>query len=269
MQRAIELTRGGFTLRGMEHVPDMAQLPCPVVAIFHGFTADKLGPHQLLRKLSEALEAVGVASVRFDFAGSGESDGRFQDITVSREIDEAHAIVDFIRQDERFDPNRVMLVGHSVGGLVASLVAAQRKDDVARLGLIAPAGNLRDFVFGLAQQAGLRLEHLQADAFDWGGFLVGKAFALDLLKLEPFVQAKPYTKSVLLVHGSEDATVPSQVSLHYRDEVYGGQAEVRLVADANHTFDSHEWETQVIQALTDFLQHESDTRLSAAVNERE
>ncbi|WDL98726.1 alpha/beta hydrolase [Alicyclobacillus sp. ALC3] len=268
MQRAVELAQGGLTLRGMEHVPDSASRPCPVVVICHGFTADKLGPHQLLRKLSLALEGVGIASVRFDFAGSGESDGRFQDVTVSGEIADANAIVDFVRQDSRFDPSQVMLVGHSVGGLVASLVAADRPDDVARLGLIAPAGNLREFVFGLAQQAGLKADSLQADTFDWGGFLVGRTFAFDLLTLEPYMRAKLFKKPVLLVHGSEDGTVPSQISLKYRDEVYGNQAEVRVISGANHTFDNHAWETEVIQSLTAFLRADTDTGRPAMANEQ-
>ncbi|KLU63127.1 hypothetical protein CEB3_c04770 [Peptococcaceae bacterium CEB3] len=60
----------------MEHFPtDMSDEEIPAVILFHGFTGTKLEPHRLLLKISHALEKLGFASFRFDFLGSGESDG--------------------------------------------------------------------------------------------------------------------------------------------------------------------------------------------------
>ncbi|MDQ0191115.1 alpha/beta hydrolase [Alicyclobacillus cycloheptanicus] len=256
MQKAVELQHQGLTLRGMLHVPEDGQGPWPAVIIYHGFTADKLGPHQMFVKLSRVLANIGVAVVRFDFSGSGESDGLFQDITVTREVAEANAMLDFAAGLAEVDAARITLVGHSVGGLVASIVAASRPADVRRLVLIAPAGNLREFVFTMARQVGVGGPggiDPQADVFDLEGNLVGRSFALDLLTLDAYERAKSYTGDVLLVHGTDDATVPLAVSESYQEKVYGGRAQTRFIEGANHTFSKHVWEQALIDTICDFV----------------
>jgi len=136
-----------MTLRGMEHIPEKSlDEKVPAVILFHGFTGTKLEPHRLFLKISRALEKQGIASFRFDFLGSGESDGDFEEMTVSKEIEEAHAIVDFVKRDGRIDPSRIYLLGLSMGGLVASVVAGERPNDVAKLILMAPAGNMYELI---------------------------------------------------------------------------------------------------------------------------
>jgi pimeloyl-ACP methyl ester carboxylesterase len=142
VQKAIELVYRGQTLRGMEHVPEVSGDKVPAVVLYHGFTGNKLEPHRMFLKISRALEESGVAAFRYDFLGSGESDGNFEEMTVSKEVAEAHAILDSVKQDPRIDPERVMLLGMSMGGLVASLVAGDRPADVAKLMLLCPAGDM-------------------------------------------------------------------------------------------------------------------------------
>lgn len=84
MQNAVELQSRGLTLRGMLHIPANISGKIPMVVIFHGFTGNKMEPHFILVKLSRLLETKGIASVRFDFAGSGESDGDFSEMTISK-----------------------------------------------------------------------------------------------------------------------------------------------------------------------------------------
>lgn len=59
----------------MLHVPGDANGKLPIVCIYHGFTGNKMEPHFIFIKLSRLLEKKGIASVRFDFGGSGEGDG--------------------------------------------------------------------------------------------------------------------------------------------------------------------------------------------------
>ena len=64
--------------------PD-GQAKFPLVILCHGFNADKNYP--LLKILADELETRGIASIRFDFNGHGNSDGDFQDMTIVNEID--------------------------------------------------------------------------------------------------------------------------------------------------------------------------------------
>ena len=97
MQKAVEIESRNLTLRGMLHIPDNAPGKVPVVCIFHGFTGTKVEPHFIFVKLSRRLEKTGIASLRFDFGGSGESDGDFEDMTILTELDDAKAILDYAK----------------------------------------------------------------------------------------------------------------------------------------------------------------------------
>ena len=87
----------------------------PVVVLMHGFMANKkLEP---LKSIARELEVRGIASLRFDFDGHGESEGRFRDMTVLTELDDARVVIEYIRQAGCY--NSIALVGHSQGGVVA------------------------------------------------------------------------------------------------------------------------------------------------------
>ena len=202
-------------------------------------------------KLSRSLEDVGVASVRYDFSGSGESDGDFENVTLSGEVEEANVILDSVLEDPRIDRRRVSLLGLSMGGLVASLVAGHRLQDVHKLALLAPAGNMADIVLQTAKAVGA---DLSADYFDYAGNRVGRAFALDVIGLDVYLQAKHYDGPVLLLHGSQDAVVPAAVSEAYREKCYGDTATLKLIEGADHTFNHAAWEQTVITSVRDFLQ---------------
>lgn len=251
MQKAITLDVGGLTLRGMEHIPDKStKNPVPAAILFHGFTGQKLEPHRLFWKISQVLEQLGVAVFRFDFGGSGESDGDFKDMTPSGEIREAKAILEMVKADPGVDENRVSLVGLSLGGFVASAVAGDLPDEIARLALLAPAGSFRESVERLKQEYRVTPEQ---SVFDHAGNLIGRGLVDDIATIDIYARAHPYQGPVLLVHGTNDEAVPYQVSLKYRDEVYRGKAELKLIDGADHTFNGADWEADVIASVANFL----------------
>ncbi|GMA64494.1 lysophospholipase [Alicyclobacillus fastidiosus] len=251
MQRAVTLEIDGMTLRGMEHVPDTAsEEPVPAVILLHGFTGTKLEPHRIFLKISRALEERGIASFRFDFMGSGESDGNFEDMTASLEIRDAKAILEMVRNDSRILPDQVSLLGLSMGGFVAGITAGDLGDAVNKLILLAPAGNLRDIIQAAAAQNGVRSD---VPYFDQGGNLVGRCLYDDVLEIDGFERAKPFRGPVLLLHGTADGTVPYQVSEKYRAEVFGERAILRLIDGADHTFNSTPWEREVIREIVTFM----------------
>jgi pimeloyl-ACP methyl ester carboxylesterase len=251
MQQAITLNYRGMTLRGMEHVPERREGErLPAVILYHGFTGNKLEPHRLFLKISRELEKIGYAVFRYDFLGSGESDGDFEDMTVSKEIAEAGAILDSVQADPRVDPERVILLGMSMGGLVASVLAGDRPQDVHKLVLLCPAGNMYDFV---KHQLDVYLADPTLNVVDMGGNLVGRAFGEDVKKLDVYGRAKHYPGEVLLIHGTNDPTVPFAVSGIYKEKCYGERVTIHPVEGADHTFNKHEWEQEVLRTIIAFL----------------
>ncbi|MCL6637288.1 MAG: alpha/beta fold hydrolase [Alicyclobacillus sp.] len=250
MQRAVELHCQGRVLRGMEHIPDGPGERWPWLVLLHSFGATKVETHRLYVRLSRRLQQRGVASVRFDFSGSGESDGEFAEMTVSGGLAEAHAILDYVRSHPQADTARVSVAGFSLGGLVAGMLAGDRPGDVARLVLLAPAANLPELVREMAASAGMAQP---PEVFDYEGDLLGRSFAEDALQLQPWQRSKPYQGPVLLVHGSADTRVPPAVTETYQAKVYGGRAQVVWVDGADHTFNRHVWQEQVIAAVVEFV----------------
>lgn len=98
----------------------------------HGFLSSKTSSTN--NALTRALVSQGIATFRFDFFGQGESEGPFDQITVSMAVEQAHRAVDLMR-DRRY--RHIGLMGSSFGGLVSILTASQRTD-LACLALKCP-----------------------------------------------------------------------------------------------------------------------------------
>jgi pimeloyl-ACP methyl ester carboxylesterase len=258
MQKAVEIKSRSLTLRGMLHIPDGISGKMPMAIIFHGFTGNKMEPHFIFVKLSRLLEKKGIASVRFDFGGSGESDGDFVDMTLSKELEDAKAILAFVKTLDFADRDRIALVGLSMGGVVASMLAGDYKEDIKTLCLWAPAGNMKDIPLNGKFEAEIE-EAYRTGFFDIGGLALGVDFINDLKSLDLFAKASHYNKKVLLLHGNQDQTVPLGTSELYQ-EIYGDRAEVHIIDGGDHTFNQLKQENEVLNFTAEFLEKELKKR---------
>jgi alpha/beta superfamily hydrolase len=254
MQKAVEIQSRGLTLRGMMHIPDGISGKIPMICIFHGFTGNKMEPHFIFVKLSRMLEKKGIASVRFDFGGSGESDGDFIDMTISKELEDAENILDYVKSLEFVDTKRIGITGLSMGGAVASMLAGDRRDDIRSLCLWAPAGNMADIVtYGMKKE---EIDVVKRNGYrDVGGLLVGSDFLNDVFSLDIYKRAAEFDKNVLLIHGDKDPTVPLAASEKYL-EVYETRAVLHIVEGADHTFNNKNWEDEAIEYTIGFFEGE-------------
>ncbi len=73
----------GETVAAVLHVPEST--PAPGVIMCHGFTGHKAETHRLFVHTARDFAAHGLAVLRFDFRGSGDSAGDFRDMTITRE----------------------------------------------------------------------------------------------------------------------------------------------------------------------------------------
>lgn len=250
MQRAVELEIAGRILRGMYHRPELGER-FPTVIFFHGFTGTKLEPHRIFWKLSRILESRGIASVRFDFGGSGESDGDFEEMTLSSEVSEAGAILDYTLGLPATDQRRVGIVGLSLGGAVASILAGLRFSHIKALVLWAATTTP-----SMKSRLPLRLAKAYQDArncYDLEGLWLNPGFAEDLENWDTYHQIEKFQGSALILHGAEDPSVPVEIALKYH-QILKGRSRLELIPEADHTFNRYDWEGAVLTKTADFLE---------------
>jgi len=106
-----------------------------VYALFaHCFTCTK--NIKAAHYISQALTGAGIAVLRFDFTGLGESEGDFADTTFSSNIDDLVAAAEFLQTDYEAP---VLLIGHSLGGAAVLKAALALASVKAVVSIAAPA----------------------------------------------------------------------------------------------------------------------------------
>ncbi|MCB2342237.1 alpha/beta hydrolase [Clostridium estertheticum] len=253
MQKVVEIDSENLRLRGMLHIPENINNKVPIVIIFHGFCGDKMGPHFIFVKLSRLLEKAGIACIRFDFAGSGESDGDFIDMTMDTELKDANNILNYVRTLNFVDNDRIGIVGLSMGGAIASMLAGERKSDIETLCLWAPAGNMGEIILDKHYIGANFEEFRQNGYFDVEGLLVGTKFMDNVKNIKIYEKASEYDKKSLIIHGDKDDVVSLSASQKYID-FWGDSSLLKVISGANHTFDKREWEEQVIDNTIEFIE---------------
>ncbi len=216
-----------------------------IVAIAHGVTSHKDRPWLLA--LSENLSAQGVASVRFSFAGNGGSEGRYADVSISKEVADLGCVLDGLAGRD------VVFAGHSMGAAVGVLRAAH---DRRIRGLVSLAGMVHVSAFMQAQFGAMRP----------GDLMLGKpqcpltqAFLDDAHAIGDVLPAAARIEVPwLLVHGTGDELVPLQ-DAHDARRAAGDRPQVVELAGADHRFSGQE--AAMAAAVTSWL---ATTRIAAS-----
>ena len=218
-------------LSAVIQTPD-AEKNFPIVIICHGFTGNK--NETLLTNLANELEARGIASIRFDFNGHGDSEGNFQDMTVLNEIEDAKKVFAYVRDLKGV--TSVSIAGHSQGGVVTSMVAGQLgSENIKCIALMAPASVLRD-------------DAIRGQIFDkhydsinppevveiFGGRKLGRNYIKTAQTLPIYETAERFHGKAFMVHGTGDIVVPYTYSLRYQ-KIYPG-SKVELLENFDHSF---------------------------------
>lgn len=224
-------------LSAMIHAHSFTVTQTPVVICCHGFTSDKIGSNQLNLQLANAIAAAGMIAVRFDFTGSGESEGDFAaDTTIKNWQEDLRSVVNWVKNVPEFEGLPVYLAGHSLGGLIVL-----RHEDAGIAGRVVlapvtqPVENFRDIILGpdLWQRA---LQGQTVANFLGKGFRLSPNFVQDLLenRYELLPQLGRQCSPLLIIHGTQDVVVPPAGSEVIYDYYRGRKEMIRLEAD--HVF---------------------------------
>jgi pimeloyl-ACP methyl ester carboxylesterase len=221
-----------------------------VVVLCHGFLSSKNSTTN--KALTRMLNEAGIATFRFDFFGQGESEGLFEDITVSLAVEQADAAVALVRSRGYV---RIGLAGSSFGGLVAILTTAQRQD-IACLALKCPVVDFAEELrleFGpdeLAQwQSTNTIPNLMGGA---GRVRLNYGMYEDCLRHVAYEPASRIVAPTLIVQGARDELVPLHQSQRLLSALQGPKR-LDLLPEADHQFTRGEDFRTMTAAMTEWL----------------
>lgn len=223
----VRFTAGdGLTLAGELHLP--AGPPRAHALLAHCFTCGKDLPAS--RTLASELAESGIAALRFDFAGVGESSGDFADTTFSSNVRDLLAAASYLHEIGRAPD---LAIGHSLGG-AAVLAAARHLPQLRGVATIAAPSDPEHVTHLLAGEIGTILGTGQsAVRIGPRHFTVRREFLEDL-EAQHLESAIPRLPCPLLVmHSPADEVVPLSNATRIFTQAAHPRSFVSL-ADADH-----------------------------------
>lgn len=254
-RQSIILHNHGQKIFGMMHRP-LTTAKTPVVLICHGLAGTRVGKHRMYVTLSEGLAKLGIASLRIDFRGSGDSEGLFSEMTYSGEVDDAVMALNHLAEDEQIDKNRIGIMGSSFGGAVA-INAAAKFHKIKSIVLWASIFDVSQWektweIVATGQvDEEKRHEMMRIDGQLPGIQFYKELFALDLTPYHDALQSTP----MLHIHGEQDPIV--SISHAFKFEALRKNAkaltEFMRLPHSDHDFSHPEEKVRAIEATSEWF----------------
>ncbi|MBR9922903.1 MAG: alpha/beta fold hydrolase [Bacteroidetes bacterium] len=193
--------KNGYELSAKLELP-VDQLPHTFAIFAHCFTCNK--NLSAVRNISRALNMEGIAVLRFDFTGLGESEGDFADTNFTSNIQDLMAAAEFL-SEEYMAP--AIMIGHSLGG-AAAICAGSHLESVKAIATVgSPAAP--EHVSHLLGEDVSEIEEEGAATVNISGrsFKVKKQFLEDIREQNLDEQLKNMRKAILFMHSPQDEVV--------------------------------------------------------------
>lgn len=211
-----------------------------LVILGHGVTGNKDRP--LLVAVAGGLEKRGWPCLRISYSGNGESEGRFEDSCISKEVGDLKSVIDDVPDDVK-----IAYIGHSMGGAVGVLTASE---DVRIRTLVSLAGMTHTAAF---------VEREFGDVVPGQGFMwededcpLSETYVQDLRSIGDTLEAaSKVMQPWLLIHGTADDVVPVGDG---EDAYAAATSEKQWLAidGASHVFDAESYPA-IVEAVDTWL----------------
>lgn len=243
-ERVVTFENAGCTIVGTLAMPTGVQGAVPAALLFHGFTGTRdelpiIGTTETMySRTARVFAEHGIASLRIDFCGSGESDGTYEETTFTGQVSDALAAVAWLDRQPRI--GHIGIVGLSQGGLVGAVTAATDKR-VKALVLWSAVANPPDtykLILGADKVASGLVDETTHVVLPWGAEIdLDRPFFQDLYNVDPVAAITGYRGPLQVVVGTRDDTVTPQPYYGQLYLNYHPGAEELVVLDGDHVLD--------------------------------
>lgn len=225
----------------------------PAAVFVHGYRSDKNSIKA--KRLSELLPEKGIAFFAIDMSGRGESEGRFEDTTVTQYIDDLKCAIDCLLGLEQIESGKIAVIGNSLGGLVALQEAAKDKR-TKFLVLISPVPYFP--TKKTDEYSPERVKEWKEKGYAFtkskrlGKMKINYSFYEDGMKYRDYSVYENIEIPALIIHGTEDASVPISFSRELVKHLKN--ARLLVVESASHNYEKKEDFERMINGTVKFLE---------------
>ena len=224
-----------YDIPAVLHMPDRNE-KVPAVILCHGTSAEKDEAWGLFVYLAKALAEFGIASIRLDFAGCGESKADPMDLTFLGEVDDVEKVYAFLGEQEKIDMSRIGILGLSQGARVMATFLGNHPDDIEAA--VSWSGSCHngegcfahwfDDYYDVAQKQGYA-------QIAWGwqdNLILTKEWFDELRATKPMESLAAYNGDLLAVGGTIDKIVPCEHAKEIAEVCKHG--ELLIIENADH-----------------------------------
>jgi pimeloyl-ACP methyl ester carboxylesterase len=256
----------GLRLVGDVVVPDVTPQAGVLLVHGRGVTRHESG---FFDRIADGLAAAGLASLRFDLRGHGESEGTQEEVTLAGLMNDIRAGFGTLRAQSGVATTS--LIGQSFAGGICAYYAAKRPAEVERLVMLCPRIDYKSrTIDGRPYWVDDHLDDEHADLLTSTGYLQyspsfrhGRAFLNEVFWLQPHTALGDVVAPTLLIHGDADTQVPIGLSFAAIKEL-NDQSQLMVVQGAGHGFavagdkayqepQTRAWQADVIERIADWI----------------
>lgn len=223
------------------YIPGILQLPNidkkhPLVLMIHGMLSCKSGDGRLFPIIADALEKVGIATLRIDSCSCGESRRSRKLYKPTTLIEEAKVAFEYIKKDSRIDDTRIAIMGHSLGGLVAFNCAGLKPKCLITLN--GAMNKKRTEEYQLIDQYKIDDEgdkYIMQKQSDGRIELLYEDFYKDVAT---FPNRYEYEGNYLMCVATNDPHITMDTNYEFFENLNTQNKKMIVIEDANHTFNA-------------------------------
>ena len=203
----------------------------PGVIFCTGFRSDMTGGKAV--SLGAFCRDRGQQYTRFDYRGHGQSGGIFADSTVGDWLKDALTILDSVATGPQ------IVVGSSMGGWIAFLLARARPNRIAAIITVAPAVDMTQRTLAnlpddAKHQLGEKGVWMRPSQYEPAGYPITQKLLEEGINHNLLSDPIHFEGPVRILHGMQDDAVPWWLSLDISDALISNDVKITFVKDADH-----------------------------------
>jgi uncharacterized protein len=228
-----------YDIPAVLNLPDIEGLK-PAVILCHGTGSNKDEVGDLFIYLANWLAKRGIASIRFDFAGCGDSTAKGQDLTFYGEVDDTEKIYTYLCHHEQIDSDKIGILGFSQGARVMAEFLGRYPKEIKTA--VSWSGACHDGIgvfndwFQSYYEIAVENKYVKIPLVWREDLVLSKEWFEEIKASLPLTNLSFYEGNLLAISGKDDSLVPYDHAIEIANACRGKVREYLIIEHANHTF---------------------------------